>query len=196
LQPERSRSFDLGLAWHTRTAPTWGAVTLYRRDSRDLIDFVSCFGVTTGICTDRPSGTYANVGRARAQGFEVELGLAPTERLRTTLAYSYLDAEDRASGNELARRPRHALTATLDWTAPLGVRIGADVRLVGDSFDDAANLVSLDGYVLADLRASVPLGDKFELFGRIENLLDARYTEVAGYGTRGRAAFVGARVRL
>jgi vitamin B12 transporter len=196
LQPERSRSFDLGLAWRTRSAPTWGAVTLYRRDSRDLIDFVSCFGVTTGTCTDRPFGTYANVGRARAQGFEVELGLAPTERLRTTLAYSYLDAEDRASGNELARRPRHALTATLDWTAPLGVRIGADVRLVGDSFDDAANLIPLDGYVLADLRASVPLGDKFELFGRIENLLDARYTEVAGYGTRGRAAFVGARVRL
>ena len=196
LQPERSRSFDLGLAWRTRTAPTWGAVTLYRRDSRDLIDFVSCFGVSDGICTDRPFGTYDNVGRARAQGFEVEFGLAPTERLRASAAYSYLDAEDRASGNTLARRPRHALTATLDWTAPLGVMLGGDVRLVGDSFDDAGNFVPLDGYVLTDLRASVPLGERFELYGRIENLFDARYTEVAGYGTRGRAAFVGARVRL
>jgi vitamin B12 transporter len=196
LQPERSRSFDLGIMWRTRSAPTWGAVTLYRRDSRDLIDFVSCFGVTTGICTDRPFGAYDNVGRARAQGFEVEFGLAPTERLRTSLAYSYLDAEDRASGNELARRPRHALTATIDWTALLGVKLGGEVRLVGDSFDDAANLVPLDGYVLTDLRVSAPLGERFELFGRIENLFDARYTEVAGYGTRGRTAFVGARVRL
>jgi vitamin B12 transporter len=171
-------------------------VTLYRRDSRELIDFVSCFGVTTGICTDRPFGTYDNVGRARAQGVEAELGLAPTGRLRTTVAYSYLDATDRASGNELARRPRHALTASLDWAAPLGLALGADVRLVGDSFDDAGNLVPLDGYVLTDLRASLPLGQRFELFGRIENLFDARYTEVAGYGTRGRAAFVGARARL
>ena len=49
---------------------------------------------------------------------------------------------------------------------------------------------------MTDLRASIPLGHKLELYGRIENLFDARYTEVAGYGTRGRAAFVGARVRL
>ena len=196
LQPERSRSLDLGLAWRTRSEPTWGAMTLYRRDSSDLIDFVSCYGASTGICANRPFGTYANVGSARAQGFEVEFGLAPTGRLRTTLAYSYLDAGDRVSGNALARRPRHAVSAAFDWTAPLGVAMGADVRLVGDSFDDAGNRVPLDGYVLTDLRASVPLGERFELFGRIENLFDARYTEVAGYGTRGRAVFAGARVRL
>ena len=53
--------YYLGLAWRTRTAPTWGAVTLYRRDARDLIDFISCFGVTGGICTDRPFGTYATL---------------------------------------------------------------------------------------------------------------------------------------
>ncbi|GGD96187.1 TonB-dependent receptor [Tsuneonella deserti] len=196
LRPERSSSFDLGLAWRKRTEPTWGAVTLYRRDSTDLIDFVSCFEKTSGICAGRPLGTYDNIGRARAQGFEVEFGLAPTGRLRTTLAYSYLDAQDRATGAGLARRPRHALTATLDWAAPMGVMLGSDVRLVGDSYDDAGNFVRLDGYVLADLRAAVPLGEQLELFGRIENLFDARYTEVAGYGTRGRAAFAGARLKL
>jgi vitamin B12 transporter len=196
LQPERSRSFDVGLAWNNRAAPTWGAVTLYRRDSTDLIDFVSCFGVTTGICTNRPFGTYDNVGRARAQGFEVEFGLAPSERLRTSLAYSYLDAKDRGTGNDLARRPSHALTATADWQTPLGVTFGTDVRLVGDSFDDAGNFTRVDGHVVTDLRASVPLGKSLELYGRVENLFDAQYTEVAGYGTRGRAAFVGARVRL
>ncbi|MFN6935469.1 MAG: TonB-dependent receptor plug domain-containing protein, partial [Tsuneonella sp.] len=68
LRPERSRSLDVGLSWQTRSDPTWGAVTLFRRDSRNLIDFVSCFGVTGGICADRPFGTYDNVGRARAEG--------------------------------------------------------------------------------------------------------------------------------
>jgi vitamin B12 transporter len=76
------------------------------------------------------------------------------------------------------------------------VTFGTDVRLVGDSFDDAGNFTRVDGHVVTDLRASVPLGKSLELYGRVENLFDAQYTEVAGYGTRGRAAFVGARVRL
>lgn len=196
LVPERSRSFDLGLEWHSRSDPTWGAVTMFRRDSRDLIDFVSCFGVTGGICTNRPFGTYANVGRARAQGFEVEFGLAPTAALSTRLAYSFVDATDRGTGADLARRPRHALTGSLDWQTPVLASIGSDVRLVGDSFDDAGNFTRIDGHVLVDLRASVPLGRRLELYGRVENLFDANYVEVAGYGTRGRTAFVGARLKL
>ncbi|MCT2559102.1 TonB-dependent receptor [Tsuneonella sp. YG55] len=196
LVPERSRSFDLGLDWHSRSDPTWGAVTMFRRDSRDLIDFVSCLGVTGGICTNRPFGTYANVGRARAQGFEVEFGLAPTAALSTRLAYSFVDANDRGTGADLARRPRHALTGSLDWATPVLASLGGDVRLVGDSFDDAGNVTRIDGHVLVDLRASVPLGRRLELYGRVENLFDANYVEVAGYGTRGRTAFVGARLKL
>lgn len=196
LRPERATSFDLGLAWRTRAAPTYAALTLFRRDSEDLIDFVSCFGVSGGICTGRPFGTYDNVGRARAEGFEVELGATPAESLRTRAVYSYVRARDREAGADLARRPRHALTASLDWATPLGLMLGGDVRLVGDSFDDAGNVTRLDGYALADLRASFSLGEQVELFGRIENLTDADNTEVAGYGTRGRAAFVGARLRM
>jgi vitamin B12 transporter len=196
LRPERSRSFDAGLAWRTRAEPTHAALTLFRRDAADLIDFVSCFGVAGGICTGRPFGTYDNVGRARAEGFEVELGLSPAPALRTQVAYSYTRATDRGAGTDLARRPRHALTGSVDWATPFAATIGGDVRLVGDSFDDAANRVAIDGHALFDLRASVPLGDRIELYGRIENLLDADYVEVAGYGTRGRTAFVGARLRL
>ncbi len=196
LRPERSRSADVGLEWHSRADPIWGAVTLFRRDSRDLIDFVSCFGTSSGICASRPYGTYDNVGRARAQGVEVEFGLAPSERLRTQVAYSYVKATDRGAGTELARRPRHALTGSLDWRTPLGLVLGSDVRLVGDSFDDPGNFVAVDGHVVVDLRASVPLDERLELYGRVENAFDAGYVEVAGYGTRGRTAFVGARVKL
>ena len=196
LQPERATSYDVGLAWRTRAAPTYAALTLFRRDSEDLIDFVSCFGVTGGICTDRPFGTYDNVGRARAEGVELELGAMPAESLRARAVYSYIRARDREAGLDLARRPRHALTASLDWTSPLGLVLGGDVRLVGDSYDDAGNFVPLDGYAVADVRASWPVGERIELFGRVENVTDADYTEVAGYGTRGRAAFVGARLRM
>jgi len=55
---------------------------------------------------------------------------------------------------------------------------------------------SLDGYTLLGLRASVSLGQQFELYGRVENLTDTRYETVSGYGTAGRNAHVGVRVKL
>ncbi|WP_170004556.1 TonB-dependent receptor plug domain-containing protein [Pseudopontixanthobacter vadosimaris] len=201
LQPERSKSYDAGLEYGARDDAFFAAVTAFRRDSDNLIDFVSCFGSPSPICTGRPFGTYDNIGRARAQGVEVEGSVAPDANTRFGLVYSYIDTENRtadgsASGNQLARRPAHALTASADWQTPFGVVLGGDIRLVGDSFDDAGNLVPIDGYALADIRASLPFGDRFELFGRIENVTDADYVEVAGYATQGRAAYVGARLRM
>ena len=211
LIPERSRSYDLGLAHGSRDGATHFAASLFRRDSRDLIDFVSCFGVAGGICAGRPFGTYDNVGRARARGFELEGNLRLPGRtpgywpVQLRAAYSYVKAIDRIGGRDLARRPRHALTLSGDWQIDaehvFATTLGADLRMVGDSFDDAANAVPVDGHALVDLRASRPLleiggvgGRSLDLFGRVENVFDARYTEVAGYRTQGRAAYVGLRV--
>ena len=85
----------------------------------------------------------------------------------------------------------------LHWQAlEADLTLGADVRLVGDSFDDAGNSVPLDGYEVVTLRAALPLGDTIELFGRVENLFDVQYQTAAGYAQAGRGAFVGARLAL
>jgi vitamin B12 transporter len=68
--------------------------------------------------------------------------------------------------------------------------------MIGDSFDDSANAVRLDGYILAGLRASVPLGGTFELYGRVDNLFDEQYEIVSGYGTLGRNAHIGVRAKF
>lgn len=202
LRPERSRSYDAGLEYR-RGETVMVGLSAFRRDSRDLIDFVSCFGVAGGICTGRPFGTYDNVGRARAEGVEVELRLMPSDRLSLGAAYSYVKARDRDAGSELARRPRHAVTVSADWETPFAITLGGDGRLLGDSFDDAGNFTRIDGRALFDLRASVPLfalsgsGDRqAELFGRVENVFDARYVEVAGFTAQGRAAYVGVRIGM
>jgi vitamin B12 transporter len=201
LRPERSRSVDFGIDIGERNSRFKGSLTLFRRDSRDLIDFVSCSGMTNGICTDRPFGTYDNVGEARAQGLELELAAKLGETLSASASYSYIETRDRTPGganrgNWLARRPRHAVSVSLDWTSPVGVVLGGDVRLVGESFDDAGNFTRIDGHAIADLRASWPVSEQIELYGRIENVTDAGYVEVAGYSTQGRATYVGARARF
>lgn len=183
LNPEQSRSLDAGIEHGTRNSGLHFAATLFRRDSRNLIDYVF------------PSG-YFNIRRTRAEGLELEGAAVMGKRVTARITYTYLKATNRLIGNDLARRPRHAVSASLDWRTPLAdLTLGMDLRLLGDSFDDAGNFTRLDGFGLATLRASVPLGERFELFGRIENVTDAAYQTAAGYGTYGRSAYGGVRVK-
>jgi vitamin B12 transporter len=198
LRPETSRSYDAGI---TFTHNGWLAKLIaFRRDTRDQIGFVSCFGQTTGICTNRPYGTYDNIGRARTQGIEAEASAWFGRQFQATAAYTYLEATDRSPGssmrgNDLARRPRNLLTLSGDWQhGP--VRLGADLRVVSRSFDDAVNSVRLAGYAVATVRAECDLAREFTLYGRVENLGDEDYQTAAGYGTAGRSAYFGVRARL
>jgi len=199
LQPESSRSYDLGIGYDTGDARV--KLIAFRRDTDDLVGFVSCFGSTTGICTARPFGTYDNVGKARAQGLELEGEIELVEDLALGAAYTLLDSQDRTPGsttrgNKLARRPDHALTLTADWQALHALSLGADLRVVSDSYDDAANLVPLEGYAVLTLRGEWDVADQVALFGRVENVWDENYETAAGYATPGRGAYVGARARF
>jgi vitamin B12 transporter len=205
LRPERSRSYDIGLELSRELGFASGLATLkltaFRRDTEDQIGFVSCFGVTTDICTGRPFGTYDNIGRARAQGLEAEGRVEIVEDFALGAVYTLLDAEDRTPGsanrgNELARRPDHALTLMADWQAIEGLSFGADLRVVSDSFDDASNVVPLGGYEVLTLRGEWDANEHVTLFGRVENAWDETYQTAAGYATAGRGAYVGARARF
>ena len=199
LRPERARSYDAGLVFE-RGALSLG-LTGFRRDTSDQIVFDSCFLVTSGICADRPYGTYDNLGRTRAQGIEVEAGLAVTDGLGLSAVYALIDTEDRTAGsanqgNTLARRPRHAATLSADWSPVDDISLAADLRLVSRSFDNAGNSVPLAGYAVATLRGSWDISQQVQLFGRIENLTDETYQTAAGYAQAGRSAYVGARLKL
>lgn len=202
LMPERSRSYDAGVEYGDRNGPLHFAVTGFRRDSRNLIDYVSCSGSIDALCNDGRFGFYANVGKARATGIEIELGAQVSERLRALAVYTYVKSVNRTAGdlnegNDLARRPRNAITVSADWDAPLdGLALGGDIRLVSDSYNDNYNLTRLDGYVTAVLRASYTFAQRYEVFARIENLTNADYTTVSGYGTAGRSAYAGVRVKM
>jgi vitamin B12 transporter len=56
--------------------------------------------------------------------------------------------------------------------------------------------VRLDGYTLAHLRAAYPVNEQLELYGRVENLFDTQYVQVAGFNTYGRNAHFGIRAKF
>lgn len=199
LQPERARGWDAGIAQRALGGALIASATYFHRSSTDLIDFINC-PLQSGICTNRPFGTYDNVARAVSQGVELTIDLKPVEALAVRASYTYLDARGRAPGRAnfgrpLPRRPANSVNASVDYHWRFGLSTGATIVHVGNSFEGAAATRRIPGYVLADLRASYPLVRGIELYGRIENLFDERYETVPLYGQPGRAGYVGVRLR-
>ncbi|CAN5178129.1 TonB-dependent receptor [soil metagenome] len=199
LQPETAKSYDVGIEQSVIDGTLKVGATAFLRDTHNQIDFTSCFGGPDPLCATRPFGYYDNIARSRAKGVEVFIEARPTDHLTFTANYSLIDATNRVTGARLSRRPKHSVNASIDWNAWDRVNLGASVQTVSDSNDtdfETFSPTSLDGYTTAAIRASVPIGDRFEVFGRIENLFDARYEVVSGYGTFGRNAHVGVRVKI
>ena len=68
----------------------------------------------------------------------------------------------------------------------------ARLTLVGSRPDyNYPNNVTLASYAKLDLLANFKFDDNLAIFGRIENLTDARYEEVYNYGVAGRSYYAG-----
>ncbi|MBA2932634.1 TonB-dependent receptor [Sphingomonas sp. CGMCC 1.13654] len=198
LRPERSKGWDAGVTQKALDGRFEASATYFRRTSRNLIDFVSCFvAVPAPQCTDNAAGGfYDNIDRARSQGVEVTVALKPVDAFRVSASYTYLDARNLSAGAEglrLARRPDNSITLNADYDWAFGLSTGATVTHVSGSWNDVGNTQRLQGYVLTGLRASYPIGRNLEVYGRIDNLFDVHYETATGYGQPGRAAYGGVR---
>jgi vitamin B12 transporter len=200
LKPERSTGWDAGVTQSLADGRLEISATYFRRVSSDLIIFIGC-PAQTGICVNRPFGTYDNVARASAQGLELALTMRPTDALTLQVTHGTVDARNTTAGNanqnrRLARRPEMSTSLLVDYRWGFGLNTGATVTNIGRSFENAANTVALPGYTLVDLRASLPIGRRLELTARIENLFNAVYETALNFGQPGRAAYAGLRVTL
>ena len=199
LQPERSHGWDAGVTQHALQGAVEASATWFHRDSSNLIAFVSCTAPLTGICLNRPFGTYDNVQKALSQGLELALTLKPVEALTVVGSYTYLDAENRtpgaAYGLRLARRPSQSVTMNADYRWWFGLETGGTLTDVGDSYDNASNSRRLKSYLLVAVRASYPVTSNIAVYGRIDNLSNEVYQTIYQYGVPGRAAYAGIRLR-
>jgi len=188
LLPEESESWDVGITHSFLDRRAQIGVTYFERDSTNLIGFVST--------ATPPFGFYDNTELASAKGWEFGLAVRPVDGFDVALNYTNIDAIDETTGNKLARRAEDKADLVVDYRMNNGIGIGATVLVVGDSFDNASNTRRLDGYVVADLRASYGVTEQLEIFGRVENLFDEEYETVYRYGQPGRAVFGGVRFRM
>ncbi len=179
LDPEESHSVEVGAryasgAWFLDAA-------LFQTEIDDLIAF------------DRTTSSPQNINEARIRGLEVEVGYQAGDwSSRTSL--TALEAEDRATGNELPRRS--PFSARVDVDRALGDwSLGGSLLGQARSFNDAANNSRLSGFATLDLRAAYAIDKAWTLEASVRNLFDREYATVrdftgVDFNQPGRGAFV------
>jgi len=200
LQPERVRSFELGVEqrfWQERGKLE---VNWFDNRFRDLIAFQIIDYLTF-------EGSFFNLARTQAQGAEVVLELVPGHGLRGTGSYTFLDSSVTrgvafdpvfVSGQRLFRRPKHtgAFTLMWDWrrfsittsAVFVGSRVDSDFLLLG--------LTHNPGYSRWDVALSWRSRHRVSYYVLVENLLNRAYMEVLGYPALKLTVRAGARLEF
>lgn len=183
LRPETAQGYEGAIGWTSADRRIEGRATLYRLSVEHQITYV--FDPLTF------DSFYVNVAETRTDGVELEGRARLGGGFDLSLAYAWTDARDRTTGARLLRVPETAGSATLGWT---GERLSGALTIRAES-DQADSGGVRDGFVTANLNGSYALTDAVTLTARVENLGDAHYQQVLGYGEPGRSGYIGIRLR-
>lgn len=132
------------------------------------------------IVTDTNVGgraTFTNAGRTRRDGFELGWLHETAGHWRTQLAYTWLDARYRETGERIPGIAQQSLFASFGYVPQEGWRTGVELRALSRIQANDANSASAPGYAVAALYAGyVKRWSRWEVnaFARIDNLFDRR----------------------
>jgi vitamin B12 transporter len=171
LRPEKVESAEIALQYATATQEV--RLVLFDNRFKDLIGLDAFFNSV-------------NVNEARNNGAEI--------------SYRGKFGDTSVTGGFTAQNPMDLTTNTrlnrrAQTLANLGVEhvvgawgLGAKLRSAGERLDGANKL---EAYTVADISVAYKWSPAVKLFGRIDNLLDAKYETIYGYNTGGTKVFAG-----
>lgn len=190
LKPEKSTGWDIGVEQTIPVMKTHLSATWFRNDFKNMIRYM----------TD-PSWNsyYDNVDKAHSQGVELTVSLQPVDELAIKATYTYTETQDDTVGSttygkQWAYRPKNKLTFDANYSFLKKANINLGLVYVGTRYANSTNTQKMKDYLLVNLAGSYDITKNLQLFGRVDNLFDRQYEEVAGYGTPGIGAYGGVKV--
>ncbi len=203
LAPEKSFGYDFGIEQGAFKDRLRVGVSYFHNDLSNVV------GYTTDYFQ------LENLGSARTQGIELFARWEPIHNLLLRGTYTYLDARSTAGadfvtnlapGARLPRRPRNEAFLSIGYRLPgvlSGFSTSLEAKIVNGREDINFNTatgnpqnIDLGGYTNLRFLASYAINQHFEVYGRIENLTNTSYEEVAGYPTLHRGIFGGGAVHF
>lgn len=186
LQPVKSTSFDIGIGQDLFADKFVLDVVYFDGKYKDMISY------------DYATSKYGNISQATSRGVEATATARVTESIMLNATYTRTETEDGDTGKPLKRIPEDRVSAGASYKAGK-LAAHASVIYVGNRKDmnfDSDEYITLSDYFLIDIAGSYDISEKFQVFGRIENLLDEEYEEVYGYNTPGVGAYAGVKLKL
>ena len=172
LEPERSRSTELGVKWTVL---------------EDLMLNAAIFRIekTNARVTGDIAGTTINGGDMQVKGFEVGAAGKITSNWQTFAGYTYLDSEVvdggpsaagiLAKGNDFANTPKNSASLWTTYALTPKLTIGGGAYYVDKQYGTNAMTVVIPSYTRLDAMASYQIDKNLDLRLNIQNLTDERY---------------------
>lgn len=186
LEPERGHSLDLGFDQQLGDRGLL-RFSYFLNDVNNLIDYPP------------PDFSPVNIGRVRTTGIETDVNVQLYKNIFLLANYTWNEPTIKAGaneGNEPSFRGADVFNIGLSYETPKGLFLGAFLRNVSDRFTSNTNTEKLTGYTTVDLKARVPINDRWNVDASLNNLLDEAFQEYPGYPGIGRNFQIGIRGRL
>ncbi len=178
LDPETSTSVDVGIEQEFLDRSLILGITWFHNKIDDYIDYSFA------------ASQYYNIEELTTEGVETSADWYPCDYVDVKLAYTYTDTAD-GSGARKARIPLHKGSLDVNMYPIDNVQVNVGILYVGERYDGSYSDETLGGYTLVNLAASWQIIENLKIYGRVDNLFDKQYEEVAGYGTAGASAYLG-----
>lgn len=209
LQPETSKSFEIGTSWQSGA---WQAgLTFFNIDFDDKIETVP-----TGVILNQVRWLdYTNVASAVTRGLEANFSIPLFENTQNTwldsLVWSanathMLESKDKSNNQPLATVPEWSANSSLDWGVNEKLNINAGAELIGKQQGLEKLAQGFGGsrigtsYVLYNIGANYQINPMFRLNVGIKNLTDKNPNGTSEEGnnfyTAGRRYFAGLTVKF
>nr|WP_319395291.1 TonB-dependent receptor [uncultured Desulfobacter sp.] len=170
LEPEESLSYEIGL--EGGKGPISGGITAFRNDIDNMIDaqFIRTEGSGKNKITYYQ---YQNIAEALTQGIEARADVKLPWHLSTGAGITWLDTENKETGEELEGSPDVKGIFRLAYYHPEHkFHAATRINYIGDQH--VSNAEDKSGYVTVNLYFSKDFANRLQVFAGIDNLFNEK----------------------
>ncbi|MEA2823737.1 MAG: vitamin transporter [Alphaproteobacteria bacterium] len=193
LKPETSDGLEAGFDQSFFGGMALAGLTYFHSTLKDEI-FVSFIPPTFAASPQNATTS------SKREGVEASLSARLGTQWRADLAYTYTNSVQ--NGAQEVRRAPNIASLNLSWRASDDqFGLNATVRYNGEQKDFqftpvGSNRVNLPSYTLVNLGADYRINEAWQLYGRVENLLDRKPQEIFSFRGVDRAFYAGIRAQF
>lgn len=177
LQPEKTKSYDLSIAYEGFS------VTYFNTKIKDLIDY----SYTTWTY-DQMSGT------SKLKGTEIAYKNEVIEDIFLNLSYTNLSAKD-AKGDKLLNRPKNKFNFGVDYYGLKDFHFNVNGEYIGSresvNYLSSTQKTKTGNYTIWNAVVDYDISKNFSTYLKLDNIFNKDYQIVDGYATSQRAAYLG-----